>query len=57
MSKTAFDIEGAAEEYSVSATYIRRAIKAGDLPAKRVGKKYSIAAKALAAWWEALPDA
>lgn len=56
-TKAAYDLPGAASEYSVSETYIRRAIKAGDLPAKRVGKKFSIPAAALAAWYESLPDA
>lgn len=55
--KLAYDIEAAAALYSVSPTYIRRAIKAGDLPAKRVGRKFSIAAVALESWFDGLQDA
>ena len=71
MSKSAFNIAGAAEEYSVSDKKIRAAIKAGTLKAKRAGRidrpgspdhnegtgEYLISAAALAAWFESLADA
>lgn len=55
--KRAYDIESAAGLYSVSPDLIRRAIKAGELPAKRAGRKYLIGADALDVWFEGLGDA
>lgn len=55
--KRAYDIAAAAAEYSVSPDTIRRAIKAGELPAKRVGRKYSIRSEALEGWFDGLADA
>lgn len=57
MTIRAYDIPAAATAYSVSPDTIRRAIKAGDLPAKRVGRKYSIRSEALDAWFDGLADA
>lgn len=57
MTKLAYDIAAAAGRYSVSPDLIRRAIKAGELDAKNVGRKYLISAKALEEWFDGLADA
>lgn len=57
MSKTAYTVEEAAEEFAVSAWQIRNAIAKSDLAAKRVGKQLSIPHASLEAWYETLTDA
>ena len=57
MTKLAYSIDDAAALYDVSPAHIRRAIKAGSLAAKRVGRTYRISARALQDWFGELPDA
>lgn len=57
MSKTAYTVDEAAQEFAVSAWQIRNAISKSSLPAKRVGKQLSILHVDLMAWYETLPDA
>jgi excisionase family DNA binding protein len=47
----------AADLYGVHETVISRAIHAGELAAKKVGRQYRIETDALKAWFDALPDA
>lgn len=47
----------AAERYGVSKATITRAIAAGDLKAKRYGRRYLVSLDALEDWFAALPDA
>ena len=59
VAERAYSIPEAAELKGVSHATIRRAIKAVEGPtlaAKLVGRHYRIAASALEAWWDALPD-
>ena len=63
--KLAFNTSEAAQAVGLSEDFIKKAIRAGDLRAKRTSRKpngdpsgnYSISAEALTAWWETLPDA
>jgi len=57
MSQLAFSRAQAAEASSLSEDEIDRAIKRGDLRAKRVGRRVVIPAPALEAWLDSLADA
>ena len=57
MTKTAYTVDEAAEEFAVSAWQIRNAISKSNLAAKRAGKQLSILHVDLMAWYETLPDA
>jgi hypothetical protein len=57
MSKTAYTVDEAAEEFSVSPWQIRNAIRTADLAAKRVGKSLSISHENMSTWYDTLPDA
>lgn len=57
VAEAAYTLAEAAGLKRVSQDYIRRAIRAGALRAKLIGKGYRINASDLEAWWEALPDA
>lgn len=56
-TRLAYSLEEAAEQVSLSVTYLRRAIRANELIAKRIGQKYRITHVDLVAWLDALPDA
>jgi excisionase family DNA binding protein len=56
-AEAAYTLSEAAGLKRVSQDYVRRAIRAGALRAKLIGKGYRIAASDLEAWWESLPDA
>jgi excisionase family DNA binding protein len=55
-AKLAYSLPEAADAVSVSQDTLRRAIRAGDLPFRRVGVKYLIATADLLAWFESLPS-
>jgi excisionase family DNA binding protein len=55
-TKIAYSLPEAADAVSVSQDTLRRAIRAGDLPFRRVGVKYLIATTDLLAWFESLPS-
>jgi excisionase family DNA binding protein len=55
-TKLAYSLPEAADAVSVSQDTLRRAIRAGDLPFRRVGVKYLIATTDLLAWFESLPS-
>ena len=57
MSRQAYRISEAAEAYAVSRMTLHRAIRAGDLEAKKVGARLVISAAALEKWFEGLPEA
>ena len=56
-AEAAYDIPSAAALKSVGPDYIRKAIRAGDLRAVKVGRGYRINASALEAWWAGLEQA
>jgi excisionase family DNA binding protein len=56
-AERAYRITEAAAVKGVSEATIRRAIHASDLKAKKVGRFYSIPARALDDWYDALPEA
>lgn len=56
-AEEAYTLAEAAGIKRVSQDFVRRAIRAGGLRAKLIGKGYRINASDLEAWWEALPDA
>lgn len=56
-AREALTREEAADLYGVSFDTIKRAIHAGDLKAKRVGRRYRVHRDDLRAWWDSLPDA
>lgn len=56
-AQLAYSLEEAAEAMSLSVSYLRRAVRSGQLRAKRIGQKYRISDDDLRAWFEALPDA
>ena len=53
----ALDKKGAAAAVSVSESTIDRAIKAGELDAKKIGSKITIPYQELLDWYAALPSA
>ena len=54
--RKAFSKDEAAQLYGVSLQTINRAIHAGRLRAKKVGRYYRISAEALAEWFEGWED-
>ncbi|NNG36906.1 excisionase family DNA-binding protein [Nakamurella aerolata] len=55
--RIAVSAKTAAEQCDCSEDFIKSAIRAGELPAKRIGQKYSIKIGDLEAWHDQLPDA
>lgn len=56
-AEPAYTLQQAADLKQVSTQFVRKAIRAGALPAKIVGKGYRIDASDLQNWWKGLPDA
>lgn len=56
-TKILYSLANAAHAVDVSQKQLTRAIHAGELAAKKVGREYRIPAKALDAWAANLPDA
>lgn len=54
--KRALKLAEVAELYSVSERTVYRAVRAGDLRAKKNGRGYLVSAEAAADWFEGLPD-
>lgn len=57
VAEKAYSITEAAELKGVSPDTIRRAIRAGELAAKKVGRGYRASASAIESWWNGLEDA
>lgn len=58
VSRIAVTQQEAAEMVGLSLTTIKRAVRAGELPAKRRGSRTTrISVAALEAWFDGLPDA
>jgi len=55
--KKSYSPQSAADAVDVSKSTIERAIKAGDLRAKKNGRRYLITSAALDAWLDGLEDA
>lgn len=55
-TRRAFGVQEAADYCSVSYTVIHEAVKAGNIPAKALGRKRLIERADLDAWLDALPD-
>ena len=56
-TKIAFSLANAADAVDCSQKHLTRAIHAGDLRAKKVGRGFRIDARDLQKWFDSLPDA
>lgn len=56
-TRIAYSLEEAAKQVELSASYLRRAVHANELVAKRVGQKFRISHTDLVEWFQNLPDA
>jgi excisionase family DNA binding protein len=56
-NQIALSLREAAAAVDCSEKHLTRAIHAGDLPAKKVGREYRVGVVHLQAWFDALPDA